>query len=235
MQDRYVGDVGDFGKYGLLRALGEGKRLGVAWYLHPAAGPVGDGRHTDYLHRCEEFQHLDGQLFDVMKKLVDSGDRSTKAVEQSGVLGDAVFAEDCLDLSNIRVRDRKTWRDNWFSNARAALAGCDLVFADPDNGLHPDDRFKPTRKESAKRMPLSEATALTEGKTGVIYHHNSRRPGGHRSEIRWWMAQLPGCSHAYYWRRWSSRTFFILNPDKGIRTRLRLFAERWKECGELFT
>ena len=33
MQDCYVGDVGDFVKYGLLRALSDGKRLGVAWYL----------------------------------------------------------------------------------------------------------------------------------------------------------------------------------------------------------
>ena len=33
MRDRYVGDIGDFAKYGLLRAIGKGKRLGVAWYL----------------------------------------------------------------------------------------------------------------------------------------------------------------------------------------------------------
>ena len=34
MRDRYVGGVGDFVKYGLLRATGEGKRLGVAWHLY---------------------------------------------------------------------------------------------------------------------------------------------------------------------------------------------------------
>ena len=39
MQNRYTGDIGDFGKYGLLRALcspvGEIQRLqlGVVWYL----------------------------------------------------------------------------------------------------------------------------------------------------------------------------------------------------------
>ena len=33
MQDRYTGDIGDFAKYGLLRALEAGHRLGVAWYL----------------------------------------------------------------------------------------------------------------------------------------------------------------------------------------------------------
>ena len=30
MQDQYVGDIGDFAKYALLRRLSEGKRLGVA-------------------------------------------------------------------------------------------------------------------------------------------------------------------------------------------------------------
>ena len=44
MQNQYVGDIGDFGKYGLLREIfgrpevpesGCGLRLGVAWYLSP--------------------------------------------------------------------------------------------------------------------------------------------------------------------------------------------------------
>ena len=33
MRDRYVGDIGNFAKYGLLRMIGNGKRLGVARYL----------------------------------------------------------------------------------------------------------------------------------------------------------------------------------------------------------
>ena len=49
MQDRSAGDVGDFAKFGLLRALSTKRRIGIAWYLHPDSGPAGDGRHTDYL------------------------------------------------------------------------------------------------------------------------------------------------------------------------------------------
>lgn len=36
MQDRYTGDIGDFGKLGLLRVLQEQNLLiGVNWYLTP--------------------------------------------------------------------------------------------------------------------------------------------------------------------------------------------------------
>ncbi len=56
MQNRYTGDVGDFGKYGLLRALcsDDGKRklkLGVNWYLVPDMGNPGDGGFIDYVQR----------------------------------------------------------------------------------------------------------------------------------------------------------------------------------------
>ena len=43
MQNRYTGDIGDFAKYGLLRALCPGHRLGVAWYLYPDESHNEDG------------------------------------------------------------------------------------------------------------------------------------------------------------------------------------------------
>ena len=54
MQNRYTGDIGDFAKYGLLRALSKGKRLGVAWYLYPDEEDNTDGRHIDYLQQPEK-------------------------------------------------------------------------------------------------------------------------------------------------------------------------------------
>ena len=236
MQDRYTGDIGDFVKYGLLRAIKGRKRLGVAWYLHPDAGPDGDGSHTEYLTDVKQRQRwhrLDRQLFETLEKLLSDDDRSVQAVQRSGVLGDAAFASEPLDVSGVRWRDRRHWRRCWFEAVQNRLFGCDVVFADPDNGLVADDRFRPERKEDAKRIPLAEATALAEGRAAVIYHHNSRWPGGHLSEIRYWMGQLPGCSCAYYWRRWSNRTFFFINSDDEIEGRLTRFVERWEGHGEL--
>ena len=49
MQDRYTGDIGDFGKLGLLRWLSTSLSIGVNWYLVPDESHNGDGRHTNYV------------------------------------------------------------------------------------------------------------------------------------------------------------------------------------------
>lgn len=251
MQNRYVGDVGDFVKYGLLRAIrgltGKGaldrapsapgfaaKPLGVAWYLHPDAGPAGDGGHTAYLKEPEEWRHLDPELFDSLKKLIGAGTRrAVKTIQESGILGDAVFAGDPIDIARVGVREREQWRHQWFRRIQDQLVDCDIVFADPDNGLALDDRFRAARQVAAKRIPLAEAVALAEGRTAVIYHHNSRRRGGHLGEIRWLKDHLPGGTIAYYWRRVSNRTFFVINPTDQVRRRVLEFVNRWGDRGQL--
>ena len=50
-----MADVGDFGKYGILRALCREKpriSLGVVWYLFPNEPCGNDGRHVGYLEGC---------------------------------------------------------------------------------------------------------------------------------------------------------------------------------------
>lgn len=235
MQDRYAGDVGDFVKYGLLRAIKGRKSVGVAWYLNPYTDPHG-GRHTEYLKQGKHWRHLDPELFDKLAKLVRDDGRSVKAVQRSGVLGkQTVFAAEPLDVYRVPSRDRRHWRRCWFERVRNQLAATDVVFADPDNGLVLDDDFRPEQKKhkSEKRIPLDEVNVLARGRSAVVYHHNSRYRGGHRSEIGDWMGRLPGCTHAYYWRRWSPRTFFVINADEEIERGLRRFAEIWKDNGEL--
>ena len=154
-------------KYGLLRAICGARRLGVAWYLHPDVGPPGHGKHTAYLQHPDEWRHLDTELFDALKELIPDR-RSVADIQESGILGDAAFAADRLAVSGLKAHAREHWRRRWFNRIKRQLAGCNLVFADPDNGLVSDARFRPARKENAKRIPLSEAMALAEGRTAVI-------------------------------------------------------------------
>lgn len=238
MQDAYVGDIGDFAKYGLLRAICGERRLGVAWYLHPspeqtAGQHAGDGRHTKYLSDSESWRGLDPQLFETLGGLVREAKRSTAAIEDSGLLGEAVFANELLDIRNVPFAERPPWRERWFQGVRRKLEECDLVFADPDNGICLDERFRRTQQVSAKSVPVTEVEQLADGRPAVIYHHNTRFRGGHRKEIRYWMGRLPDSRWAWYWRRWSNRTFFVLNPGAGIEQRLIGHAKRWAGHGEL--
>ena len=231
MQDRYAGDIGDFVKYGLLRAIAGDSKTGVVWYLHANEARAGDGRHIDYLKRPDTWRHVDCELYHALQEIVESGHRSVAAVQQATILPDATFADEPLDVSDVRVRDREDLRRSWFERVLDRLTGCELVFADPDNGLLTDRNFKPTRAKSTKSLPVREALALSEGRPAMIYHHNTRRKGGHRKEIAYWQRQLPGHVYAYYWRRWGNRTFFLLNLDldEQMLERLHYFACRWSE------
>lgn len=51
MQDRYTGNIGDYGKLGLLCCLAAaGLRVGVNWYRTPDADHNENGQFTHYAH-----------------------------------------------------------------------------------------------------------------------------------------------------------------------------------------
>ena len=129
--------------------------------------------------------------------------------------------------------NRSQWRRGWFELVTNRLMDCDILFADPDNGLYDNDSFQyDGRKSDWKRLPLREALELSENRTAVIYHHNTRFRGGLGREIEHWMGQLPGCNHAFRCRRNGNRTFFVLNADNATVVSLTAFVERWREAGQ---
>lgn len=86
MQNRYVGDIGDFGKLGLLRQLHKtGLSVGVNWYLTPDETHNGDGRHVGYLEN-NVFRSCDEQLWSALGQIVKSGSRQVCELENSEIL-----------------------------------------------------------------------------------------------------------------------------------------------------
>ena len=90
MQNRYVGDVGDFAKYALLRRLAgtscdEPIRIGIIWCRHPDENHNSDGRHVSYL-QGPEFAKLDTELITALRKIVKSRRRSISAVVEAAIL-----------------------------------------------------------------------------------------------------------------------------------------------------
>ena len=66
MQNGYTGDIGDYGKYGLLRILSKNLKLGVVWYLVPNEIHKNDGKLTHYAH----MQNADPILYSKLQKIL---------------------------------------------------------------------------------------------------------------------------------------------------------------------
>lgn len=218
MQDRYAGDVGDFGKFALLRAVSRGRQLGVCWYRCSGAGENNnDGRHVDYLRRPERFRGLDPVAFDAMARVV-AGERSLAALEAAELLPGARYHRDEVPRS-------RALRQAWFTSVLSAMDGCDLVFADMDNGFE-------WSALSPKCIGREEVRALRRrGRSLLLYHHQTRRAGGAREEFRrfsQWLFEA-GAQHveAVRLRPYSSRFYLLVDGDRALSTALGAFAARW--------
>ena len=108
------------------------------------------------------------------------------------------------------------------------MLNCDLVFADPDNGLTDDQPARRFGRSFGKQIPLAEARALAEGRCAVVYHHNTRFRGGHDLEVDHWLNQL-GDAIAVRANAFSCRTFFIINADAELVRHAEQFCRRWSD------
>ena len=89
MQNRYAGDVGDFGKLGLLRQLISSQLdIGVNWYLVPDECHNADGKHIGYITDTR-YNGCDDSLRNSLKEIVNS-QRSVSALETMDLVPNAV-------------------------------------------------------------------------------------------------------------------------------------------------
>ena len=161
MQNRYTGDIGDFSKLGLLRALqSAGFSIGLNWYLAPDETHNSDGRHVGYLSQ-DEYRACDPGLWDELGAIVKPGNREVRSMEHDAVL-QATFFSDCLDFRGLRKAERVELRRAWFADSLVAMAGKDIVCVDPDNGLVvPSALGRPTRRNTPQVITLLRAVTGT--------------------------------------------------------------------------
>lgn len=239
MQDRYTGDIGDYGKLGLLRCLAAaGLRVGVNWYRTPDEDHNEDGRFTHYAHDSS-YRDCDPQLWASLAQILDTNQRQVKSLETPAIL-DAVFFNKCLDFSKVHFRKRAEKRAEWHSGALAALDGCEIVFVDPDNGL-----MVPSARRSKKAnkyvLPEELFDYYQQGASVIYYQHKARRQDGfytdqHNKLLR--DERMQGAeglglkfirtSLRYYW--------FLLRPEHAETVRqsvASLLAGPWGDCFEL--
>ena len=259
MQDRYTGDVGDFGKYGLLHWLcglresdAHRLRLGVVWYRTDsqivANDPANDGKHVGYLRPESEdsYRSCDPPLYDGLRDIVRRDERRVHAVVRSRLLGrDTRFYDEF-----VPAPPRDAWgdariipRQRWLAEARRATQSCDLLFLDPDNGL--EARSVPiTSAKAPKYAYLDELEELVGGRQSVLIYHHLARNGTHAQQIARWSHRLrercePAHLLALRFGRGSGRVFFLLASAEHaaeLRTRATaLLASSWRQHFTLAT
>lgn len=189
MQNRYVGDIGDFGKYGLLRALcrpepidGPSLRLGVVWYFTSDEKYNNDGRHIGYLDPTPKnvmaFRQCDRELYDKLGDIVRSDARQVSSIRHWVVLPEeTVYYDVALDFRAKQIHPntatRVQARQEWVQDALLVTKNCDIVFVDPDNGI--GSTVQAHSRLGAKYVLLDELIPyLDRDQTLVIYHHLNR-------------------------------------------------------------
>jgi hypothetical protein len=233
MQNRYVGDIGDYLKLGILRALSPGFRLGVAWWLYPDESHNRDGRHISYLNHPSQWRHFDPQLFDALGRIVSSGQRHIRALEEANVLPSATFASEFIPIDRPAAQ-RQQARQDWLERVQRKLDDADLLFLDPDNGLEPTS-LRPSGAKSGKSVMLSELRQFARpGRCLIVYHHQSRHKGGHHAEMAHWADRLRASGFAMVdalrAKPFSPRLYFFLDASPLVRQRAERIALDWHNC-----
>lgn len=186
MQNRYAGDIGDFGKFHLLRTLFNNQNnsqkftLKQIWYLYPDESHNSDGMYINYF---EKVKNSDIELEESFKKLV-SKKRSVKSLEKANLISN------CTYFSKYITKDGKDcliYRKKWFYEAIDFSKESDFIFVDPDNGMATKvdkknkeieilgfDSFS-KKSKAGKYIFFDEIKNLAlNTKCLVIYHHLNR-------------------------------------------------------------
>lgn len=163
MKDQYFGDVNDYRKYGLLRAIVDatGARICVAWMLTPDDGRT-DGLFTSYLRDRDRARHDPDLHRWLSAHFENNRPRKVAAIEGTGLIPRSKYF-------SRTVPDAAQVRREWFAELRQAASDSDLVFLDPDNGLQTKS-LSPGRKNSSKYLLWDEVRDLWQaGKSLIIY------------------------------------------------------------------
>lgn len=223
MQNRYTADLGDFGKYGMLRAIFNNSdlKLGVNWYLTSDESHNNDGKYITYLdesksENIKRFKACDPELYYLMKEIKDIGNRSVSEVEKRPVLPGASFYSGLLDYKGIALDGRQHYRNQWAQKGLDILQDCDVVFFDPDNGLETPSTGKCSDK-AVKYVYIDELSKyFSRGQSLIIYNHRCReKREKYEQRFKRLYNAILGSENIFYlsYNRGTTRDFiFVLHP-----------------------
>ena len=175
MQDRYAGDIGDYGKLALLRALQScGLSIAVNWYL---ADPIKIEKNSDGTYKKKDGRHLipeklkvcDKVLARALTEIAQSGNRSVIELEQASLVLGAIYYNERISVDK---------RLDWHNKALQELKGADLVFVDPDNGLLVQSVGMNSSRSVKYAFYEEIRDYIQQEQSVLIYNHRSRKKEG---------------------------------------------------------
>lgn len=221
MKNQYFGDVGDYGKYAMLRYLAkDGIKIAINWYLTEDDGS-NDGKFTSYLEK-EDMRQYDQELFDILKKMVADRKRNVASLSESGVISNATYYDAILT-------DDKNQRATWHEEALKACNDAELVFLDPDNGA---TESKGGKNSSKFCFPEEIADYYNAGHNIVYYCQKARRTYEQWEEAKGLMQKyLPDCKiFVITYHKGTQRSYiFVLHKEDFRRyaTLMTNFCRKW--------
>ena len=236
MKNQYIGDIGDYGKYGLLRFLSNhGIIIGINWYL-TEDDKSSDGKFIEYLKKPAD-RVYDPELYDALQEIAFRSDKTVKMIEDSGMIQGAEFFGEILNTNRLEAKARKWTRRTWFNNSTFMLQDAELIFADPDNGISFTKTVQ-TKDGEKFIFPDEVCEYYHSGKNVVFYCHKGRRKAEDweqaKTEIRKYLrdAQIL----AVTCHRGTQRSYiFVLHPDSFHQYEQILKAFLNSAWGKMFT
>lgn len=217
MKNQYFGDIGDYGKYGLLRFLaGQGKTIAINWYL-TKDDQSNDGNIRGYLTK-EKDRKYDPNLFDVLKRMCAQNKKDVCGFAALDMIPGARYFDKIVEpvVSKLTVSEKGAARKQWHQEALAFCYGYDLVFLDPDNGLR---LGIPTAKKDAMKYVYSSEVAdyYERGQDVVYYCHKGRRTDAQWEKAKHIMQEE--CPNAVLkgitFHRGTQRSYiFVIHPER---------------------
>lgn len=179
MQNRYSADIGDFGKFQLLRYLFKNTtyNLKQLWYLYPDENHNNDGMYIDYFEKVKGFDEV---LENSFKQIIQNN-RCVKSLEEANLLENIEYFNTLLSKDSC-----EEFRAKWFEKALAFAKDSEVVLTDSDNGIalscdkiNKDLKllnYKDIKKgKSGKYIYEEEIKQLYEvSECLIVYHHLNR-------------------------------------------------------------
>ena len=254
MQDKYVADIGDFGKFQLFRYLFNhkqspfyGKELSQIWIMHKGIEEENnDGKHIDYFERMMGTdEYLEHSLLDVIMR----DKREVSELENLKLLDNAKFFYTEVPKA---LEDRYLW----LNTALTFSMNSPIVAVAPDNGMalkcnRQEKRFEFLNLEEHYRQKVyphkyifsdevSYFYRLPHLEVCIVYQHLSRC-FSHDEQIDALLYDLKkSYQHvvAIKHKPYSPRVFFFLCKSRVIQEsithRLELFSNEHSTFWEVF-